>query len=149
MNIHASLRYLRVSPRKVRLVVDLIRGADIATAEQRLLFSPKWAARPVLKLLRSAVANATNNFHLDAKKLFVKKISADQGPTLKRYRPRAFGSAAEIRKRSTHILLVLATKETPKPEKKVKASAAQEKPRAEKSASPKKVSKQKPVTSPS
>ncbi len=99
-----------MSPRKVRLVVNTVRGLSVAEAETRLTFLPKLAARPVLKLLRSAVANAEHNFKLDRKDLYVRHITADGGPTLKRWRARAFGRAAPIRKRTTHITLVLATR---------------------------------------
>ena len=116
-----------MSPRKVRLVADLIRGMDANAAEQQLQFHPKWASRPLLKLLRSAIANATNNFHLDRATLRIAKITVDQGPTLKRYRPRAFGSSAMIRKRSSHVNLILVSPEKPKKEpdaKKLQASGA-------------------------
>jgi len=99
-----------MSPRKVRLVVDAVRGKGALQAETLLLFIKKDAALPVLKLLRSAMANAEHNFHLRKEDLIVKTIVADAGPTLKRSRPRAFGRAAPIRKRSTHISLILATK---------------------------------------
>lgn len=99
-----------MSPRKVRLVVNTVRGLSVTEAETRLTFLPKLAAKPVLKLLRSAVANAEHNFKLDKKDLYVRHITADGGPTLKRWRARAFGRAAPIRKRTTHITLVLATK---------------------------------------
>lgn len=105
--VRASLRYLRMSPRKVRLVVDGIRGLSVDAAERQLLFSPKHAAKPVLKLLRSAIANAEHNFKLQRAALSVSTIVADGGPVLKRFQPRAFGSAAAILKRSTHITLVL------------------------------------------
>lgn len=110
MDVHASLRFLRMSPRKVRLVVDAVRGMNVVAAETKLTFLPKLAAQPVQKLLRSAIANAENNFHLKKEDLFIKTIVADGGPTLKRFAPRAFGRAAPIRKRTTHITLVLATK---------------------------------------
>lgn len=139
--VHAKLRFLHMAPRKVRLVIDTIRGLDVLSAERELLFSRKRAAQPVLKLLRSAMANAKNNFQMDQKQLFVKKITADGGPTIKRYRPRAFGSAAMIRKRSTHIMVVLQARE--------KSEAVQTKPKSEKRAartpSPKKTEK-KPLT---
>lgn len=96
-----------MSPRKVRLVVNAVRGLPVRAAETRLNFLPKLAAQPVLKLLRSAMANAEHNFHLDKETLFIKTITADGGPTLSRSRPRAFGRAAPIRKRTTHINLVL------------------------------------------
>ncbi len=108
MDVHASLRHLRMAPRKVRLVVDLVRGLPVAEAELRLSFLKRDAARPVLKLLRSAIANASHNFKLDPSTLVVKTITADGGVTLKRFRPRAMGRAAPIRKRTTHINLTLA-----------------------------------------
>lgn len=101
-----------MSPRKVRLVVNTIRGLSVAAAETRLNFLPKLAAQPVLKLLNSAVANAEHNFKLEKKDLYVKFIVADGGPTLKRFRPRAFGRAAPIRKRTTHISLILAPRDS-------------------------------------
>lgn len=107
MEVKASLRMLRMSPRKVRLVVDAIRGLNVRDAETRLQFIQKDASRPVLKLLQSAMANAEHNFKLDASSLVVAKITADGGPTLKRTRPRAMGRGAMIRKRTTHINLVL------------------------------------------
>lgn len=108
MDVHASLRHLHMAPRKVRLVVDLIRGLGVSEAEQRLTFLKKDASRPVLKLLQSAKANAQHNFQLDPATLVVKTITADAGVTLKRSHPRAMGRSAPIRKRSTHINLVLA-----------------------------------------
>ncbi len=123
MDVHANLRHLRMSPRKVRLVVNTVRGLSIAAAETRLTFLPKLAAQPVLKLLRSAVANAEHNFKLDKKDLYVRHIVADGGPTLKRFQPRAFGRAAPIRKRTTHITLILSTKGDAKPAKTEAAPA--------------------------
>lgn len=111
MDVTATLRHLRMAPRKVRLVVDLVRGLPVAEAERRLVFLKKDAARPVLKLLKSAIANAEHNFKLDPATLIVKKITADAGVTLKRFRPRAHGRAAPIRKRTTHIAIVLGQKE--------------------------------------
>jgi large subunit ribosomal protein L22 len=107
MEIKASLRHLRMAPRKVRLVIDTIRGLDVQEAATRLAFIKKDAARPVLKLLQSAIANAEHNFKLERGKLFVKTITADAGATLKRSMPRAMGRATPIRKRSTHINIVL------------------------------------------
>lgn len=123
---HAQLRHLRMSPRKVRLILDVIRGLHVDLAEQQLSFSRKAAARPVLKLLRSAIANAQNNLQLQRKELFVKTVFADGGPTLKRYRPRAMGASAPIRKRTSHITIVLGTvdKAMQKTEKEEAARAA-------------------------
>ena len=103
----ARLRYLRISPRKVRLVVDLIRGRRIEDALNLLQYSDKAAAIPVAKLLRSAVANAdeTGNYDLDA--LVVEKAHVDEGPTWRRWRPRAQGRATRIRKRTSHVTLEL------------------------------------------
>ena len=97
-----------MSPRKVRLVVGLIRGMDFGKAVYQLRFYRKAAARPVLKLIESAAANAAHNFKLSPDNLFIQKITVDGGPTLKRWRARAFGRAAEIKKRTCHITVVLA-----------------------------------------
>ena len=107
MEVKAFARYIRMSPRKVRLVADHIRGISVTEAENRLSVSSKWAKDPVFKLLQSAVANAVHNFKLDKAKLSVKTIYVDGGPTLKRFRPRAFGRAAAIRKRTSHIGIIL------------------------------------------
>lgn len=133
MEVKAYLRFLRMSPRKVRLVVDTIRGLSVAAAETKLHFVPKLASEPVLKLLLSAVANANHNFHLQKEDLYVKSIVADGGPTLKRFRARAFGRAAPIRKRTTHITIVLADKK----DMPAKAEAAPKKVVRAKKAAPK------------
>lgn len=114
MEIKAFARYIRMSPRKVKLVIDLIRGKQVLDAQTILRFMPKAAAKPVLKLLNSAIANAKHNFKLDESKLIVKKVLADQGPTLKRWRPRAFGRPAGIKKRTTHITIILEEMAAPK-----------------------------------
>jgi large subunit ribosomal protein L22 len=123
MEITASLRFLRMSPRKVRLVIDLVRGLPVQEAETRLRFVKKAAARPVLKLLQSAMANAEHNFKLDATTLRVKSITADGGPVLKRSMPRAQGRATPLRLRMSHINLVL-TDEAKTPTKKELRKAA-------------------------
>ncbi len=110
MGPRATLRYLRISPRKVRLVVDLIRGRGVEDAVNLLTFSGKAASRPVLKLLRSAVANADVKGDLDLDKLFVKTAFVDGGPTWRRWQPRAMGRATRIRKRTSHVTLELAEK---------------------------------------
>ncbi len=107
MQVVAHLRNLRMSSRKVRLVSDLIRGMDVDEADAQLHHLPKAATVPIRKLLRSAIANAEHNAKLDRRNLFVHQILVNQGPTLKRFRPRAFGRAAPIRKRSSHITIVL------------------------------------------
>ena len=116
-----------MSPRKVRLVIDLVRGKAVGPAITQLEFLRKDAALPVLKLLKSAMANAEHNFKLDAGTLRVKTVTADAGPTLKRFRPRAHGSAAPIRKRMTHITLVLSD-EPPVPSKREARKAARLRP---------------------
>ncbi|MFH1597472.1 MAG: 50S ribosomal protein L22 [Patescibacteria group bacterium] len=125
MEFTAKLRHLRVSPKKIRLVIDPIRGLDVIAARNKLNFFEKRAAQPVLKLLESAIANAKNNFpHLGIKveenNLYIKEVVANEGPTLKRWRPRAFGRATPILKRSTHINLILAERK-PSQIKKTKA----------------------------
>lgn len=122
MEIKAQLNYLRIAPRKVRLIADLIKGTDVTRAESELRHAVKRPARPLLKLLKSAVANARHNFQFDEKTLYVKQILVNSGSPLKRFRPRAFGRASPIRKRTSHILLILDTR-TPvkaraKPKKK-------------------------------
>lgn len=107
MEVKAQAKYIRMSSRKVKLVIDLIRGKSVPEAETILAFARKAASRPVLKLLKSAVANAINNFKLERENLYVKKIAADQGPSLKRWRPRAFGRASPIKKHTCHISIVL------------------------------------------
>ncbi len=120
-----------MSPRKVRLVIDVIRGKSVPVAVTSLQFLKKDASRPVLKLLQSAMANAEHNFKLDPATLRVKSVMADGGPTLKRWRPRAFGRAAPIRKRTTHISLVLSDdKAAPVGKKKTRILAARSKSKA-------------------
>ncbi|MGI6551686.1 MAG: 50S ribosomal protein L22 [Clostridia bacterium] len=111
MEARAVARYIRISPNKVRQVVDLIRGKDIDEALAILKFLPKRAAAPVEKVLKSAIANAEHNYDMDAGNLYVAKVYVDQGPTLKRYKPRAFGRADLIRKRTSHITVVVSEKE--------------------------------------
>jgi large subunit ribosomal protein L22 len=108
MEAVAKLRFLRQSPRKVRLVADSIRGLDVLRAIPQLTFSPRNSALAILKLLNSAVANAEHNFHLKKDNLFIKEIRVDQGPALKRWKPRAFGRASAIRKETSHISIILA-----------------------------------------
>ena len=106
-DIRAQLRFLPISAQKVRLVVDLVRGKDAVQAQDMLRFMTQRSAEPVLKLLNSAIANAEENFGISRDDLFVAKIHADEGPTLKRFRPRAQGRASRIRKRSSHLTVVL------------------------------------------
>ncbi len=124
--VSATLRNLQISPRKVRLVADLIRGASVSDAQNQLNFSAKGASRPVLKLLNSAIANADHNLNLDTSTLRIKTILVNEGPMLKRFMPRAFGRATTIRKRMSHIKIVLEGEEgkaKPKKTTKKKASA--------------------------
>lgn len=107
MEVKAKARFIRMSPRKVRLVVDAIRGMKVNEARAQLMYMNKLAAQPVLKLLNSAIANAQNNHQLSADTLVIKSIAVDEGPTLKRWMPRAFGRATTIRKRMSHISIVL------------------------------------------
>lgn len=114
MEIKAQLKHLRISPRKVRLVIGLIKGLSVEAAEKQLKFGSKRAAKPILKLLQSAIANAKHNFNLTKEILYVSKITVDQGPSLKRWRARAMGRAAPILKRTSHVVLLLGIKELPK-----------------------------------
>ena len=111
MEVRAVARYVRVSPRKARIVVDLIRGKSVEQARQTLAFTNRAIAETVEKTLNSAVANAENNNKLRADNLVVKAAYVDEGPTLKRIRPRAKGSASRIRKRTSHITIVVAPRE--------------------------------------
>jgi len=107
MQVSAKLKYLRIAPRKVRLVGDLIRGKSADEAQNILNFTQKKAALPILKLLKQGITNAKNNFHMEEKSLYISKILVDEGPKLKRVRPRAKGHADEIQKKTSHITLVL------------------------------------------
>jgi ribosomal protein L22 len=111
VTVRASAKYVRCAPRKARLVIDHIRGKDIEQARAILMHTPRAASRDVLKLLDSAIANAENNHELVADELRVAKAYVDEGPTLKRYRPRALGRATRIRKRTSHLTIELASKE--------------------------------------
>ena len=110
MEAKAHLKYLRVSPCKVKILCDLIRGKDVKTASAYLMQTPKAASEPVLKLLRSAVANAENNNAMDAEKLYVSTAVANPGPVLKRGMPRARGRYNRILKRTTHITIGVSEK---------------------------------------
>ena len=111
MEARAVARYVRVSPRKARLVVDLIRGKKIDDARAILKFSPRAAAEIVEKVLNSAVANAERNLHLKSDDLIVGSTFVDEGPTLKRIRPRAMGRAFRINKRTSHITVIVKQRE--------------------------------------
>ena len=109
MEARAQARFIRVTPMKARRVVDLIRGLPAAEAQAVLRFAPQAASEPVGKVLASAIANAEHNFKLDTGTLVVSGAWVDEGPTLKRFRPRAQGRAYRINKRTSHITVVLAT----------------------------------------
>jgi large subunit ribosomal protein L22 len=130
IEVKAKLNYLRIAPRKVRLVADLVRGKSVKTADNLLEFSLKKAALPLKKLLKSAVANAENNFELEKESLRILKITVDEGPKLKRWRARARGRAAKIEKKTSHISIWLSGEkkkikkavgeEIPEPKEKIK-----------------------------
>jgi len=106
----AQARYVRVTPQKARRVIDLIRGMNAAEAQALLRFAPQGASEPIGKVLDSAIANATNNHEMDARKLVVTEAFVDEGPTMKRFRPRAQGRAGSILKRTSHITVILEEK---------------------------------------
>ena len=107
MEARAQARYVRVTPMKARRVIDLIRGMNATEAQAVLKFAPQAASEPIGKVLDSAIANATNNHAMDARSLVVKEAFVDEGPTMKRIRPRAQGRAYRIRKRSSHITVIV------------------------------------------
>lgn len=111
MEAKANLRYVRISPRKVKIVCDLIRGKSVPQATAILLTTPKAASEPLIKLLNSAAANAENNHGMDPEKLYVSEIFANPGPIIKRIQPRAQGRAFRINKRTSHVTLAVAEKE--------------------------------------
>jgi large subunit ribosomal protein L22 len=154
--IRAKLKYLRIAPRKVQLVAGLLKGLSVNEAEAHLLMQPKRAALPLLKLLRSAIANAKNDKQLNSEKLFIKEIKVDKGPMFKRYMPRAMGHASLIQKKSSHITLVLGESEKlkaprfkiVKPEKhskKEKIKKIKKEEEAKKARAMEEAEKQKPV----
>ncbi len=111
MKARAQAKYIRQSPYKVRRVLDLVRGLPVEDARNVLTFTNRRAAGAISKVLESAVANAEHNFALDGDELFIAEAFADEGPTLKRFRPRARGRATRIRKRTSHITIVVADEE--------------------------------------
>lgn len=111
MEARAQARFIRVTPRKARRVVDLIRGLPAAEAQAVLRFAPQAASEPVGKVLASAIANAEHNFKLDSDTLVVSRAWVDEGPTLKRFRPRAQGRAYRINKRTSHITVVVESRD--------------------------------------
>lgn len=111
MEAKAHLKYARISPRKVKVVLDLIRNKETGTAMGILKNTPKSASEYLVKLLNSAIANAENNYQMDTSKLYVSECFVCEGPTLKRIRPRAKGSANRIMKRTSHVTIVVKEKE--------------------------------------
>ena len=103
----AKATYIRIAPRKVQIVLDLIRNQPVEKAMAILKYTPKAACEPLMKLLKSAIANAENNNNMNVSRLYVAECSVSQGPTLKRIRPRAQGRAFRINKKTSHITLVL------------------------------------------
>lgn len=132
----AKLKHLRIAPRKVRLVIGLIRGLEVEDAVTQLEISKKSAARPVLKLLNSAVANAKHNHEMKVETLKIKEAMVDEGATLHRWMPRAMGRATPLRKRSSHVTLVLEGEVEEKKTKKAKKTT-------KKTEEPKKETKEK------
>jgi large subunit ribosomal protein L22 len=111
MEAKAQAKMVRISSRKVKLVIDLVRGKNVGEALAILRLTPRAASPVVEKLIRSAVANAEHNYNMDLEKLYVKEIYVGEGPTLKRFRPRAQGRASAIMKRTSHITAVVAERE--------------------------------------
>lgn len=107
MEVKASLKHLRISPRKTRLVAGVIRGLEVNKAVNQLKFLNKKSAKPMLKLVQSAISSAVNNYELDKNNLVIKEVRVEDGKTLKRWMPRAHGRATVIRKRMSHIYLIL------------------------------------------
>lgn len=107
MEVKAKAKYIRMSPRKIRLVADVVRGMNVTKALDQLQFNQKWAAEPIAKVVNSAVANAVNNFELSQENLFIKAITVDEGPSLKRWMPKAHGRATKILKKMSHVNVIL------------------------------------------
>ncbi|MEK7087063.1 MAG: 50S ribosomal protein L22 [Patescibacteria group bacterium] len=147
--IIAKLKYLRVAPRKTRLVADTIRGLSVSEAEANLMFLNKRASQAILKLLHSATANAKHNHQLDASRLYVKEIRVDGGPKTKRWNPRARGSVNLIEKKMSHVTITLGASDKLKPARfvvlqKTKKDKVAAKPKKEKISEESK--EQKPVS---
>ena len=124
MEARAQARYVRVTPMKARRVIDLIRGMNATDAQAVLKFAPQAASEPIGKVLDSAIANAANNHAMDVRGLVVSEAFVDEGPTMKRIRPRAQGRAYRIRKRSSHITVVVSDGIAPVPQAAVKRAQA-------------------------
>ena len=111
METRAVAKYVRVSPRKARIVIDTIRGKDVNEALESLQFNQRAVSETVSKVVTSAAANAEHNFGVRSENLYIKECYVDEGPTIKRYRPRAKGAASPINKRTSHITVVVSTRE--------------------------------------
>ena len=111
MNSKAVVRFSRIAPRKARQVIDMIRGKKVGDAQTILKFTPRFAAEIISKVLNSAIANAENNHKMNRDNLYVSEAYVDQGPTMKRFMPRAQGRASAIHKKTSHITIVVAEKE--------------------------------------
>lgn len=140
VKIKAKLNHLRIAPRKVRMVADIIRGQDVKEAEIQLKFLARRAAEPFLKLLKSAASNASHNFGIEKDNLYISELQVNEGPPLKRWMPRAMGKSAQIMKRTSHINLVLETKKEAKVEKPKKI-----KPKVVKLETGEEIKKEKPI----
>ena len=127
MEARAQARYVRVTPMKARRVVDLIRGLPASDAQALLRFAPQAASEPIGKVLDSAIANAANNYAADTRSLVVSEAFVDEGPTFKRFQPRAQGRAYRIRKRTSHITVIVSDGVQPASEGKIKAAKAKAK----------------------
>lgn len=110
MEARAIAKYVRVSPRKARQVVDLIRGKELVEALAIVRLTPKGASEVVAKVINSAAANAEHNYDMDTDSLYIAEAYVDQGPTLKRFKPRAYGRADQMRRRTSHITIVVKEK---------------------------------------
>ena len=132
--VKAQLNYLRISPRKVRAVTELIIGLDADEAKAYLKYVTRRPARPLLKLLNSAISNAQHNFNLNKNHLYIKRIRVDEGAKLKRFKPKGFGLVMPIQKKTSHIQLVLDELSEEKKKKKDEILSKIKKPEAEKSA---------------
>jgi large subunit ribosomal protein L22 len=126
MKVKAKLRHYHVAPRKVRLIIDLIRGLDVDKAFEQLSSQSKRCVPAIDKLLNSAIANAVNNFKLERDNLYIEEGFVDQGPVLKRWKPRAHGRAGRILKKTSHITLILGER-VPSDDQKKKDDSTKEK----------------------
>jgi len=127
MQVTAKLKHLRMSPRKVRIVADLMRGLSVKQARAQLQFATKKASEPLLKLLNSAVSNARHSYQLEENNLYISKLTVDGGASLKRWMPRAMGRATPILKRTSHVNLILEERTPGKIVPKIKKREAKEK----------------------